>query len=159
LSALEAVADRPAPEFAVLSAASVAHAAAPTLRFTLRVSEPSGQDVHAIALGAQLQFEPAKRRYDDATRARLVELFGTPDRWGATTTRSFLWAQLGAVVPAFRGGTEFTLDVPCTYDLDVAAAKYVHSLADGEVPPTCRSRWCRGAARRTSSSRWRPGGR
>ncbi|MEA2310037.1 MAG: hypothetical protein QOE28_5 [Solirubrobacteraceae bacterium] len=104
------------------------------MRFTLRVGDPSGEEIHAIALGAQLHFEPAKRRYDDATRARLVELFGTPDRWAATTTRSFVWAQLGAVVPAFRGQTEFALDVACTYDLDVAAAKYVHSLPDGEVP-------------------------
>ncbi len=103
------------------------HAAAPTLRFTLRVAEPSGAAVHAIALAAQLQIEPAKRSYDDATRERLVELFGAPERWAATT-RSFLWAQVGTVVPAFSGTTEFPLDVACTYDLEVAAAKYVYSL-------------------------------
>jgi Family of unknown function (DUF6084) len=124
-----------APAFEVLGAEPVAHAAAPTLRFALRVSEPSGADVHAIALSAQLQIDPARRAYDDATRERLVELFGAPERWAATT-RSFLWAQLGTVVPAFRDGAEFPLDVPCTYDLEVAAAKYVYSLPDGEVPLT-----------------------
>jgi len=124
-----------APAFEVLGAEPVAHAAAPTLRFTLRVSEPAGADVHAIALAAQLHIDPARRAYDDATRERLVELFGAPERWAATT-RSFLWAQLGTVVPAFRGTAEFPLDVPCTYDLEVAAAKYVYSLGDGEVPLT-----------------------
>jgi hypothetical protein len=121
--------------FEVLGARPVAHAAAPTLRFSLRVSEPAGADVHAVALAAQLQIDPARRSYDDATRARLVELFGEPERWAATT-RSFLWAQLGTVVPSFRGSAEFSLDVPCTYDLEVAAAKYVYSLPDGEVPLT-----------------------
>jgi uncharacterized protein DUF6084 len=125
----------PEPAFAVLGAEPVAHAAAPTLRFRLRVDEPTGADVRAIALSAQLHIDPAKRAYDDATRARLVELFGEPERWAATT-RSFLWAQLGTVVPAFRGSSEFPLDVPCTYDLEVAAAKFVYSLRDGEVPLT-----------------------
>jgi hypothetical protein len=123
------------PAFEVLGAEPVAHAAAPTLRFTLRVGEPAGAAVHAIALAAQLQIDPARRSYDDATRERLVELFGAPERWAATT-RSFLWAQLGTVVPSFRGSAEFPLDVPCTYDLEVAAAKYVYSLPDGEVPLT-----------------------
>jgi uncharacterized protein DUF6084 len=125
----------PAPWFEVLGAGPVAHAAAPTLRFSLRMSEPTGTDVHAVALVGQLHIDPAKRSYDDATRERLVELFGEPERWAATT-RSFLWAQVATVVPAFRDTAEFPLDVPCTYDLEVAAAKYVYSLPDGEVPLT-----------------------
>jgi hypothetical protein len=124
-----------APSFEVLDAEPVAHAAAPTLRFTLRVTDPSGEDVHAIALAAQVQIDPARRAYDEATRERLVELFGAPERWAATT-RSFLWAQVGTVVPSFRGTAEFALDVACTYDLEVAAAKYVYSLPDGDVPLT-----------------------
>jgi hypothetical protein len=124
----------PAPAFEILGAEAVPHAAAPTLRFRLRVIDPSGVPVHAIALAVQLQLEPARRRYDEATRARLVDLFGEPERWGATTTRSFLWAQVGTVVPAFNGRADFTVDVPCTYDLEVAAAKYLYSLPDGEAP-------------------------
>src|SRR4051794_31913084 len=89
--------------------------------------------VHSIALRAQMNIDPARRSYDDATRSRLVELFGEPQRW-ASTTRSFLWAQLSTVVPAFTGRAEFPLDVPCTYDLELAAAKYIYSLPDGDVP-------------------------
>lgn len=125
----------PAPWFEVLDARPVAHAAAPTLRFSMRVNETTGKDIHAIALVGQLQIDAAKRRYDDATRERLVELFGAPERW-SSTTRSLLWAQVGTVVPAFRGTAEFSLDVPCTYDLEVVAAKYFYSLQDGEVPLT-----------------------
>ena len=38
------------------------------------------------------------------------------------------------VVPAFVGSTTFRIPVPCSYDLEVVAAKYFYSLADGEVP-------------------------
>jgi hypothetical protein len=37
-------------------------------------------------------------------------------------------------VPGFRGATTFGLEVPCTYDLEVAAAKYFYAVADGLVP-------------------------
>jgi hypothetical protein len=121
------------PTFEVLGAEPVAHAAAPTIRFDLRVS--SERPLHAIALSAQINIDPARRTYDDATRERLVELFGPPERWAATT-HSFLWTQVGALVPRFTGATEFALTVPCTYDLEVSAAKYFYSLPDGEIPLT-----------------------
>jgi hypothetical protein len=123
----------PAPSFEVLGAEPVAHAAAPTLRFSLRVSAADERAVHAIALAAQVNIDPARRTYDPETRERLVELFGPPERWAATT-RSFLWTQVGALVPGFTGATDFDLLVACTYDLEVAAAKYVYSLPEGEVP-------------------------
>jgi hypothetical protein len=123
----------PDPIFEVLGAEPVAHAAAPTLRFTLRVS--CERPLHAIALSAQLNIDPARRTYDEQTRGRLIELFGPPERW-ASTTRSFLWTQVGALVPRFEGATEFALTVPCTYDLELSAAKYFYSLPDGEVPLT-----------------------
>ena len=55
-----------------------------------------------VALTIQLMIEPARRSYDDATRERLVELFGAPERW-AVTTRSLVWAKLDVLVPAFTG--------------------------------------------------------
>jgi len=119
--------------FEVLSAEPVAHAVAPTMRFHVRVEED--RPVHGIALAAQINVDPARRTYDAETRARLVELFGPPERWAATT-RSFLWAQVGTLVPGFDGAGELDLLVPCTYDLDVAAAKYFYSLPDGEIPLT-----------------------
>jgi hypothetical protein len=122
-----------APEFEIFGAAAVDHAAAPTLCFDLRVTESSGRDVFTIALLAQINIDPARRVYDDDTRAELFELFGEPERWGATT-HSFLWAHASALVPSFAGTTEFTLPLACTYDLEVAAAKYIYSLPDWEVP-------------------------
>jgi hypothetical protein len=125
----------PAPEFEVVGVEPVAHAASPTLRFTLRVTEAAERALHAIALSAQINIDPARRTYDAETRERLVELFGPAERW-ASTTRSFVWTQVGALVPSFTGAADFTLTVPCTYDLEISAAKYFYSLPDGEIPLT-----------------------
>ena len=117
----------------MLAARPVERAAAPTLAFTVRAADESGRRLFTIALTAVITIEPSKRRYDDETRERLYELFGEPQRWASTTT-NFRWAQAEALVPAFEGSTEFELVVPCTYDVEVAAAKYFHGLADGEAP-------------------------
>jgi hypothetical protein len=111
----------------------VRYAAAPMLALDLQVSEPSGRQVYMIALTIQLMIEPARRTYDDETRDRLVELFGPPERW-AVTTRSLVWSQLDVVVPAFTGSTTVAVPIPCNYDLEVTAAKYLHALPDGEAP-------------------------
>jgi Family of unknown function (DUF6084) len=123
----------PDPEFAILGARTVRYAAAPMLALDLQVSEPSGRQVYMIALTIQLMIEPARRRYDDATRERLVELFGAPERW-AVTTRSLVWSKLDVLVPAFTGSTTVSVPIACHYDLELAAAKYLHSLPDGEAP-------------------------
>lgn len=123
----------PEPDFAVLGVRPVRHAAAPMLALDLEVSEPGGRTVYMIALSIRLMIEPARRRYDDATRVALVELFGTPERW-AVTTRSLVWCQVDLVVPAFTGTTTVTVPIACHYDLELAAAKYLHSLPDGEAP-------------------------
>ena len=116
----------PDPDFELLSARS-------TVGFRVRVTEPSGRPVFTIALTAVITIEPSKRSYDPASRDRLVELFGEPERWASTTT-NFRWAQADALVPGFEGSTEFELVVPCTYDLELAAAKYFHGLDDGAAP-------------------------
>ena len=125
----------PAPEleFTVLGARPVRYAAAPMLAIDLHVSELSGRQVYMIALTIHLMIEPARRSYDDATRERLVELFGAPERW-AVTTRSLVWSQLDVLVPAFTGSTTVSVPIACHYDLELAAAKYLHSLPDGEAP-------------------------
>ena len=117
----------------MLGARPVKYAAAPMLTIDLQVSEPSGREVYMIALTIQLMIDPARRRYDDATRERLVELFGAPERW-AVTTRSLVWSQLDVLVPAFTGTTTVTVPIACHYDLELAATKYLHSLPDGEAP-------------------------
>ena len=123
----------PELDFSVIGARPVKYAAAPMLSLDLQVSETSGAAVYMVALTVQLMIEPARRAYDDATRARLVELFGAPERW-AVTTRSLVWAKLDVLVPAFTGTTTVTVPIACHYDLELAAAKYLHSLPDGEAP-------------------------
>jgi hypothetical protein len=123
----------PNPEFAVLGVRTVRHAAAPMLSLDLQVSEPSGRQVYMIGLSIQLMLEPARRTYDDETREKLFELFGEPERW-SVTTRALVWAQLDVVVPAFTGTTTVSVPIACHYDLELAAAKYLHSLPDGEAP-------------------------
>jgi len=111
------------------------YAAVPTLIFRLALSEPSGDPIHAIALRAQIQIEPQRRRYSPDEQARLLELFGDQPQWG-DTVRPFLWTHASALLPGFSGRREVDLPVTCTYDFEVAAAKYLHALDDGDVPLT-----------------------
>jgi Family of unknown function (DUF6084) len=43
-------------------------------------------------------------------------------------------AMVTTMVPAFSSVTEVELQVPCTYDLEVASARYLHGLDDGTIP-------------------------
>jgi hypothetical protein len=99
------------------------------------VSEPTDRPIYAITLTAQINFDPARREYDADTREELFELFGSPERW-PSTTRSFLWCHASTLVHSFSGATTFGMEVPCTADLEVTAARYVAALPDGEVPLT-----------------------
>jgi len=119
--------------FEVLGAAHEPFAAQPTLRFEMGVSEPSGRDIYAISLTAQINFDPARRDYDAETREDLYELFGAPERW-PSTTRSFLWTHASTLVHSFNDAITFGLEVPCTADLELVATRYIQALPDGEVP-------------------------
>jgi hypothetical protein len=123
----------PALEFSVLGAEPIEHAASPGVRFHLHAGDAEGREVYAVALSTQIHVDPARRPYEDAERERLVELFGPRERWGATT-HSFQWARVESLVPSFTGSTMFAVEVPCTYDLEVASAKYFDSLGSGAVP-------------------------
>jgi len=123
----------PAPTFAIVGAAHVPHAAAPTMRFQLEVSEPGGFDVFAIALTAQIHIDPARRGYEPDARERLEELFGVPGRWGKTT-QSIVWARVGVLVDSFVSAGELALEVPCSYDMEIGTTKYFHALDKGDVP-------------------------
>jgi hypothetical protein len=120
-------------DIAVLDVAPEPWAAVPTLRFSLQITERSGEPVHALALQCQIRIEPQRRGYTDAEQARLLDLFGRPEQW-ATTRTPFPWTHESLVVPGFTGVTEVDLQVACTYDLEVVATKYLHALEDGEVP-------------------------
>jgi hypothetical protein len=109
------------------------YALVPTLVFRLRISETTGEPIHAIALRCQIRIEPQRRRYAPAEAERLLDLFGEPSRWGETL-KPLQFAFAAQMVPGFLGSTEVEIPVPCSYDLEVAAAKYFHALQDGEIP-------------------------
>jgi hypothetical protein len=119
--------------FAVLGAAPVDHAAAPTLRFDLRIEAPGGEAIRSILLDTQIQIAARRRSYEPASHERLSDLFGAQEQWG-TTLRTLLWTRTTLVVPPFTARTEVALAVPCSYDLDVAASRYLDALGEGDVP-------------------------
>ncbi len=119
-------------DFEVLGVAPDPYAAAPTLLFTLGVSETTGATVHSVSLRCQIRIEPQKRRYSPVEAERLLALFGETPRWG-DTLKPFLWTHASTMVAGFSGATTVELPVPCTYDFEVAAAKYLHALGDGDV--------------------------
>ncbi|MEP6853789.1 MAG: DUF6084 family protein [bacterium] len=120
-------------EFAVADLIADRYAAAPSLTVRLRITETTGAVVHAVALRCQIRIEPQRRPYDDATAERLADLFGGRERW-RDTLRPFLWTHAAMMVPGFTTDIEVDLPVACTYDFDVAAAKYLHAVRDGDVP-------------------------
>jgi len=124
----------PLPElrFAVAGVEALRPAAAPTLRFTLAL-DAAGAAIRSVVLGVQVQIAARRRRYDAAEREPLADLFGTPERWGETL-RTLAWTHATLVVPPFEGATTAHLDVPVTYDFEVAAARYLAALRDGDVP-------------------------
>jgi hypothetical protein len=109
------------------------YAATPTLVFRMRLDDAGGEVFHSVMLRCQIRIEPQRRRYSPAEEARLLELFGETPRWG-DTLKPFLWNHVSTVVPGFAGKTEADLPVACSYDLEVAGAKYLHSLDDGQIP-------------------------
>lgn len=109
------------------------YAAGPTLVFRLRVTAADNAQVHAVALRCQIRIEPARRAYEPAEADGLTDLFGERSRWGSSL-QPVQFAQVALMVPSFTGETDVDLVVPCTYDMDIAASRYLAALTDGEVP-------------------------
>ncbi|MGH8969594.1 MAG: DUF6084 family protein [Actinomycetes bacterium] len=105
----------------------------PTLLLDLHVEESTGTRVHALLLQVQIRIQPAQRGYAGGDGERLSDLFGDPSRWGETL-KPIQLASVARAVPGFTGATDVALSVPCTYDLEIAASRYLHGLRDGEVP-------------------------
>ena len=120
-------------EFSVLDIAPEPYAAAPQLTARLRVQEKSGAAVHAMALRCQVRILAQRRGYDADEEAGLLELFGSRGRW-PTTLKPFIWMHSGVLVQGFADSVDVDLPLPCTFDFEVAAAKYLNSLRDGTVP-------------------------
>jgi hypothetical protein len=119
--------------FGCTGATAERYAATPTVTFALTITERSGVRVHAIALRCQIRIEPHRRRYSAVEAQRLHDLFGDPSRW-AETVKPIQLATVTTMVPTFTAVTETDLPVPCTYDLEVASARYLQGLDDGTIP-------------------------
>jgi hypothetical protein len=106
----------------------------PALAFDLRVTNPfPEQFIHAVLLRCQIQLEVARRRYNSTEQNQLRELFDDPSRWGETL-RAMTWVNTSVNIPAFSGTTVCPITVPCTFDFNVATAKYFHGIAEGDTP-------------------------
>jgi hypothetical protein len=129
-----AVASRvPELGFAVRAARALEHSAAPTIRIELEIDSLTGHEVRSILLNVQIQIAARRRSYEPHEQERLLELFGTPERWGSTLS-TLPWLRTTVVVPAFSERTQVDLDVPCTYDLEVKASRYLNALDGATVP-------------------------
>jgi len=123
----------PSLSFRIEGAEAAAFAAAPTLLFRLGIENAGGEPIRSISLNVQLRISPAQRRYSAGEQTRLRDLFGEPQQW-STTLRSLLWTQATLVVPPFEGAIAVELPIACTYDFEVASAKYFAALEGGEIP-------------------------
>ena len=119
--------------FEITGAKVDGYAASPSILLRLAVRERSGAKIDAILLRTQLRLEVARRRYLPEESALLTELFGEPARYG-DTLRPMLWTHVATLVPSFEREAEFDLAIPCSYDFEVAANKYLASLQSGVIP-------------------------
>jgi hypothetical protein len=119
--------------FSVLDITADRYAANPQLLARMHVDELSGEAVHTMALRTQLMIEPHRRPYVEAESAGLLDQFGERARW-KDTLKPFLWTFASTMVSGFTGSTEFDLAIPCSYDFEVTASKYLHALSEGDVP-------------------------
>lgn len=121
--------------FAVESAAPVRSTLTPVLGFRLGILDAAAEPVlvHSAVLRCQIRIEAARRKYSGLEETRLLDLFGTPDRW-ARTVRDMLWANVSMVVPAFIGETSVELPAPCSFDFALAATAYFDALEGGDIP-------------------------
>jgi hypothetical protein len=117
----------------VLGAQPSPQMAAPGVTFRTRIEEIGGGRVQAILLRCQTRIEPRGRHYTADEQARLLELFGDVSQWDRTL-RGVTWASSTLAVPSFDGRIDVDLPVDCTYDLEVASAKYLHAIRNGDVP-------------------------
>jgi hypothetical protein len=120
-------------DFGVRGAAPVEYAAVPTLGFELAIESRGSEPIRSVVLDVQVQIAARRRSYGEQEQPRLMDLFGRPDG-RSRTLRTFPWLRTTQVVPAFSGETVVRLELPCTYDFEVTAAKYLAALDGGDVP-------------------------
>ncbi len=124
----------PELDFKITGVEPAEHGLTPLLNFNVEVTNsPATETIQSVILQAQIQLQTRQRRYGPGEKEKLSEIFGAPERWGETL-RTKLWALTQTTVRPFSGTTTARLTVPCTFDLNVMAAKYFYALEEGEVP-------------------------
>jgi Family of unknown function (DUF6084) len=119
--------------YQITGVSAAARGLTPLLHFRLTITNvPADETIHAVILQAQIQIQSLQRSYSAGEKLKLADLFGPPERWGQTL-RNKLWAHATVSVGEFAGSVETILPVPCTYDLNVAAAKYFGALDGGNI--------------------------
>jgi hypothetical protein len=121
--------------FHVENISATPNAAVPELSFKVRITNSESGAIHSIALRAQIQIEPVRRRYAREEQEHLKELFGEPERW-SKSLHPLVWTNVNVNVPGFTGSILVDIPVPCTFDFNVAITKYIYGLEDGEIPVT-----------------------
>jgi len=117
----------------ITGAEAAAQTASPGIVFRLQVTAPPARRIHAIVMRCHVRIDARRRSYTADEQLRLYELFGHPSQW-PRTLQTVTWGHSAVVVPTFDVQTEAELTVPCTYDLDIAASKYLHAVRDGGIP-------------------------
>jgi hypothetical protein len=122
-----------AVRFAIASVRSDPHAATPTLVFRVVAEEPSGAPIQAALLRCEVYIDVRHRRYSVTEGERLCEVVGDRASW-KDTMRPLLWATVPIVLSCCHGTVDLDVPIACTHDLEVASAKYLRALEDGEIP-------------------------
>jgi len=99
----------------------------------LRIQNNSADPVHSITLRCQIQVDPSKRRYSQAEKSALADLFGAPERW-AETVRPLMWANTQITVPPFSQSIVVDLPLAAFSEMTFGAKKYLCALEEGEIP-------------------------
>jgi hypothetical protein len=120
-------------DFRVDAVAPLPNAAAPALVFKFRITNSTREGIQAVLLNCQIMLDVTRRYYTTDEQDRLLDLFGKPELW-ERSLKSLFWTNASVTVPAFNGATNVDLNVPCTFDVNVAATKYFTGLEDGEFP-------------------------
>jgi hypothetical protein len=124
----------PALAFEITDVETAPRTVAPLLMFHLEVTNlPAEEQIQGVILEMQIQFLCPQRSYTDLEKENLIELFGPPDCWGQTL-RDRLWTHATATLGSFAGTARTRVAVPCTFDLNLSASRFLHGLEEGDVP-------------------------
>ncbi len=119
--------------FTIEGAEPLRFAAAPHIAFKLAVTNPTNVTIHSVIVKCQIQIDVSRRQYSAAEQSSLSDLFGESKRW-SETLRTLLWTNATVVVPSFKGAISVALQVPCTFDFNVATTKYFAGINQGDIP-------------------------